>query len=37
MVGVIQVFQVLLFANLPFIGQVFDTREELNMLVKEAF
>lgn len=33
----VEVFQVFLFANLPFIGQVFDTIEEFNMLIKKAF
>lgn len=37
MVEVIQMFQVFLFPNLPFIGQVFDTREEFNIWIKNEF
>lgn len=37
MAEVIQVYQVFLFPNLLFIGQVFATKEEFSILIKKAF
>lgn len=37
MVEVIHVFQVFLFPNLLFIGRVFATKEEFNILIKKSF